>query len=224
MPLLALLAELPPPEADPDAVREAIDDILREPRYREPTEPLLDRILGWFFERLGDLVGSMFGGPGGTVLVFAILAAVIGGIVVLIVRGMRMPSLPSAPARRASTMVELSRTRDEWLAEAASLEAEGRWREGLRCRHRALVADLVAKGWIPERAGRTAREYVGDVRRRAPGAEPAMREATELFERAWYGAADTGAAEAARFAALDEAVRSAEAADRTPATTAGGAS
>ncbi len=113
-------------------------------------------------------------------------------------------SLPAlADAREPEVMVELTRSAKEWRADAERLEAEGRWAEGLRCRHRALVADLVRRGAIPEQAGRTAGEYVRDVARSLPDATPALAAATELFEAAWYGGATTGAAEAARFAELD---------------------
>ena len=100
-------------------------------------------------------------------------------------------------------MVELTRRPDEWRAEAARLEAEGRWAEGLRCRYRALVAELVARGAIAELPGRTAGEYVRDVSASLPQAAPSFAAATELFEAVWYGGAETGAAEAARFAELE---------------------
>jgi hypothetical protein len=69
-----------------------------------------------------------------------------------------------------------------------------------------VIAELVGQGAIPDQAGRTAGEYVRDVARSRPEAAPALAAATELFEAAWYGGADTGPAEAARFAELDAQV------------------
>jgi hypothetical protein len=127
-------------------------------------------------------------------------------VVYLIMRFGRVARVPRAQGRPSEVMVELTRTPSEWRAEAASLEAAGRWKEGLRCRHRALVAELVRLGAIPDQAGRTAGEYVRDVARSRPGAAAAMAAATELFDAVWYGDAPTGPTEAARFEALDAQV------------------
>src|SRR3546814_15185458 len=84
---------------------------------------------------------------------------------------------------------------------ADELEAAGRWKEALRCRHRALVADLVRRGVIPDQAGRTAREYAADVALGLPHAAAPMTDATDLFEAAWSGDVPTGAEESAGFRA-----------------------
>jgi hypothetical protein len=196
----------PPDARDPAQVREAAERILAEARYDRPPEPIVDRVLGWFGDRIGDALGSLVAGGGGAVVAWVVVLGAVVGVVYLIARHGRVGSLPVLRAERPATMVELSRTARQWREEAAVLEAAGRWREGLRCRHRALVADLVRAGAIPEQAGRTAREYLRDVERtRSPAAEP-MRVATDLFEGAWYGGAETGAPESARFAALDDEI------------------
>ncbi len=64
---------------------------------------------------------------------------------------------------------------------------------------------------MEEVAGRTAGEYVAQVDAAAPEAVPAFREATGIFERAWYGdstahpvdAGDLAASRAAAAAVLD---------------------
>jgi hypothetical protein len=197
---------LPPSQHDPDAVRDAAGQILAEPRYERPPEPLVDRVLGWIGDRVGQALSELVAGGGGSVVAWVILLGALGGVIYLVVRHGRVGPLgvpaPSAP----EVMVELTRTARQWRAEAQSLEAAGRWREGLRCRHRALVADLVDQGAIPEQAGRTAGEYVRDVAADRPDGATAMAAATELFEAAWYGGATTGAAEAARFTDLSEQV------------------
>jgi len=196
----------PPSTRDPDAVRQAAEQILADPRYDRPPEPFVDRVLGWFGDRISDALGSLVAGGGGAVVAWVILLAGVGGIVYLVIRHGRIGSLPVARTARPRPMVELTRTARQWRDEAAALEADGRWREGLRCRHRALVADLVRAGDIPEQPGRTAGEYVRDVARARPAAAGEMAAATELFEAAWYGGAATGAAEAARFAELEAQV------------------
>jgi hypothetical protein len=199
--------QLPPPVHDPEAVRDLADRILAESRYDRPPKSIPDRILDWFGEQLGKILGSFAGSGFGTIVAWAVVVGAVSLVVYLIVRYGRVGPLPRPLGQpSADVMVELTRTPTEWRADAAALEAEGRWKEGLRCRYRALVAELVRRGAIPEQAGRTAGEYVRDVAVSLPDAAPAMAAATELFEAVWYGDAATGAAEAERFATLDAQV------------------
>jgi hypothetical protein len=72
----------------------------------------------------------------------------------------------------------------------------------VRCRYRALVAELAARGLVDEVPGRTAGEYRGEVRRNLPDAAGDFAGATELFELAWYGRGDTDAQQASRLREL----------------------
>jgi hypothetical protein len=197
---------IPPSAHDPGAVRELADRILAEARYDRPPESIPDQIMSWLGDQLAKAFGALVSGGGGTVLAWLILLAALGGVVYLLVRYGRV-SIPSLTTDdEPEAMVELSRSAREWRADADRLEAAGRWAEGLRCRHRALVADLVRRGAIPEQAGRTAGEYVRDVARSLPEATPSLAAATDLFEAAWYGGADTGPDESLRFVELDARV------------------
>ncbi len=197
---------LPPSEQDPTAVRELADQILAQARYDRPPESLPDRVLGWIADQIARAFGHLVGGGGGTVVAWIIVGVALGGVLYLLVRHGRVVLPRVETAGEPPVMVELTRSATEWRAEAERLEAAGRWAEGLRCRHRALVADLVRRGAIPEQAGRTAGEYVRDVATTLPDATGPLAAATELFEAAWYGGATTGAAEAARFAELEARV------------------
>lgn len=197
---------LPPSDHEPERVRELADEILAHPRYDETEPSLPDRILEWIAERLAELVEALVGGGGGAAIAWIILLGFAAAVVFLLVRYGRITLPALAAGREADVMVELTRTAGEWRAEADRLEADGRWREALRCRYRALVADLVRRGTIPEQAGRTAGEYAGDVAAREPDAAPAFAAATELFEAVWYGGAEAGPADAARFRDLDARV------------------
>jgi len=197
---------LPPPVHDPDAVREAADSILAHPRYDEPAKPLVDRLWEWVGDRIASVLGSFVGSGAGTAVAWAIVVAAIALVVYFVVRYGRVTGIAAVRSAAPSAMVELSRRPAEWRAEAEALEAQGRWREGLRCRHRALVGSLVLAGAIRDQAGRTAGEYVRDVARSRPDVAGPMAAATELFEAAWYGGAATGADEARRFADLDRVV------------------
>ena len=197
---------LPPSEHDPASVRDLADQILAEARYDEPArvDPRADH--GVARRAAHQPLGSLVGGGGGTVVAWAILLGAVGAVSTCSCATAASPSPPCAADPEPEVMVELTRTAREWRAEADALEAQGRWAEGLRCRHRALVADLVRRGVIPEQAGRTAGEYARDVAARQPDAAPSFAAATELFEAVWYGGAATGPAEAERFRALDARV------------------
>jgi len=196
---------LPPSEHDPGSIRDLADQILSQARYDEPAQSIPDRIFGWVGEQLTKLLDGLVGSGGGTFVAWAILLGALGAMIYLLARAGRITMLPSA-GPEPEVMVELTRTAREWREEADALEGQGRWADGLRCRYRALVADLVRRGTIPDQAGRTAGEYVRDVAARQPDAAPAFAAATELFEAVWYGGAVTGASEAERFRALDAQV------------------
>ena len=197
---------LPPSEHDPGSVREQADQILSQPRYDEPAQSIPERIMEWVGEQLTNLIGSLVGGGGGAVVAWTILLGAAGAVIYLLVRYGRItvPALAADP--EPEVMVELTRSAREWRQEADALEGEGRWAEGLRCRYRALVADLVRRGVIPEQAGRTTGEYARDVAARQPEVAPSFAAATELFEAVWYGGVVTGPAEAERFRQLDARV------------------
>jgi Domain of unknown function (DUF4129) len=98
------------------------------------------------------------------------------------------------------------RSAAEWRAEAEAQERAGAWREAVRSRYRALVADLAARGLVEEVPGRTAGEYRREVGEALPAVATDFAGATELFEVAWYGRSDTGAQEASQLRDLSDRV------------------
>jgi hypothetical protein len=150
------------------------------------------------------MLASLFRGDRGTVLAWAILGGLLATAIVLSIRFARtMTPDPGIPVRTASIP---RRTAREWRAEADAHERAGEWRDALRARYRALVADLAARGLVDEVPGRTAGEYRTEVTDSAPRAAPEFGGATELFERAWYGNRPTGAAESEQFRDLEARV------------------
>jgi hypothetical protein len=185
-------------------VREAADRILARPEFDADQRSLLERArdaVGRWFE---DLLGELTGGGGGQLVGWAVVIVLTTAAVVFAVRFTRT-------ARRDPGVVEgrpavRPRTAAEWRAEAADHEAAGRWRPALRCRYRALVADLAARGLVEEVPGRTTGEYRRQVDTAVPDVASAFDGATSLFEGAWYGGRDTGADDAARFRELEARV------------------
>ncbi|HZD70608.1 MAG TPA: DUF4129 domain-containing protein [Actinomycetes bacterium] len=187
----------PVPTRDPEQVHRTAREVLSRPEFREAGRSLLSRVWTWLLAHVGELVAALIGTSAGSIvglLLTLLILAAVAALAVRFARGMtRDPELaaaiPGAPGRSA----------EDWRVEAEAHERAGRWRQALRCRYRALLADLAGRGLVEEVPGRTAGEYRGEVRRNAPAAAEAFSGATELFERAWYGRAPTGAADANRF-------------------------
>lgn len=211
-------AEPPPLEHDPQDVRQLADEILERDEFQPPQRSILQRIGDWLQDLLGGDSGDGGGsgssaeaggaGAGGssvfTVVLFVLAVVAVGYVVLVLLRH---------PRRRRvigdddlAVELEAHRTARQWAADAQRFEAEGRWKDGLRCRFRALVEELVDERVVPELAGRTSGELRLDVRAAVPAAADRFDEAATLFERAWYGDLPTGPEEAGRFAASAEAV------------------
>jgi hypothetical protein len=197
--LTGLLAALPAPEHTPERVRDAIDEVLSRPEFAGSQPSPLQRAWSAVLSRIGEVLFGM-GTPGGTVLGVVVLVGILAVIGVLIARFAR--TMTADPELGAAVALTPARTAAQWQAEAAEREAAGDWRGGLRCRYRALVATLAARGLVEEVPGTTTGEYRGQVARNVPAATTAFAGATELFELAWYGNRPTGAGEADRFATL----------------------
>ncbi len=207
--VLVAVASLPPLEHDPARVRATADEILASGRYDPPSRSVAERISDWLGDRLADLLGALGGAGGnlvGVVLAWALLGVAVAVVAFVVTRRVHLGPVARVASSDAPVMVEVTRTPSQWKALAVDHESVGRWAEGLRCRHRALVAELVGAGVIAERAGRTAGEHVRDVSAARPAVAPAFAAATEAFEAVWYGGASADAASARRFAQLDAQV------------------
>jgi hypothetical protein len=179
--------------SDPEAVRAAAREILSQPEYTahemtwwrqlmyyaaHPWEAVSDGI-DWL---LGHLAGT---GPG-AVVAWIFVVAFLGGLVFLIVTLTRSTTRDNAiPVGLAPSTRD--RTPAEFLEEAERMEAEGRWRQAIRMRYAALLAELGLAGFIRLRPGRTTGEYLMEVRSNLPAAAESFGSATQVFERAWYG-------------------------------------
>ena len=197
-----LLAELPVPRTGARQADEAADRILARREFGGG-ETWLTRARDWVFERIGDLFEQILGAGGGglaAVVVAVVLAALAVVVAVRSTRDLRQGRRPDevAPAGLRPAV--------DWRADAAANEAAGDWRAALRCRYRALVADLAARGLVDEVPGRTAGEYRREVGASVPAAAGDFDGATALFEAAWYGNRPTGPDEAQRFRAHERRV------------------
>lgn len=207
---LASPETLPPPATDAEEIRRGAEEILRRPEFQPPPRSLYQRALDEIGELLGKAIDALVGGGAGGVVAWVLLVAAVGAIAYLVVRGVqagRGRRAPDQPSAVVDVDDEVGRPPTAWDAEATRLEGEGRWREALRCRYRSLVATLARSGIVDEVPGRTAGEYrtiVGGVR---PQVERPFGDATDLFERAWYGEEATGPDEVSTFRGHAERVR-----------------
>jgi len=185
------------------AIRQAARSILSQAQFRQPPESPIDRLRHWLGQQvsraLTDTLSGHLGVIGGIVLV-AVVAALAWAVARALRETRRDPSVPGfvvATSRRAAA---------DWLADATRCEAAGNWREALRYRYRALIAELSRRGLVDEVPGRTSGEYRREVARSLPRVADAFGDATDLFELVVYGDAPAGPDASARARSLSDRV------------------
>jgi hypothetical protein len=195
----AVAADLPVPRDSPERIGEITREVLSRPEF-VGRQSLLDKAFEWVVRQISRaieaIVSAAYGGGVWSVVVTVCFLVVVAGVGVVIWRVLRGVTADSAQATGAQ---ERRRPATDWRAEAEAHERAGEWRQALRCRYRALIADLAARGLVDEVPGTTAGEYRGQLGRNAPAAAGDFGGATDLFELAWYGDVPTGEAESARF-------------------------
>ncbi len=113
---------------------------------------------------------------------------------------------PDDDALVGTVIIDRSREPRGWREDAERHRAEGRYREALRCRYRALVGDLARRGLLDEIPGRTTGEERRQLRVSSPSAVPFFRDAADIFDGAWYGNEFVDASDDDRFRQLDRDV------------------
>jgi len=203
----ALADGLPSPEVPPEQVRQDAKDILARPEYQEPPKTWADEVKEWLGERLADVFRNVAGGTGGPIM-WVVLALLVGGLLYLLfrIRGSFRLGERREDDPLFVTELEAARSPVEWLTEAERLEANGQWKQALRCRYRALIGLLISEGVVRDIPGRTSGEFRAETRRRAPLVAASFASASELFDDAWYGDKQTGQVESARFRELADDV------------------
>ena len=206
--LLASPETLPPPAHDAEEIRRGAEEILRRPEFQPPPRSLYQQALDKLGEILGDVIGAVVSGTSGSFLAWGLLLAIVAALTYLVVRGVQSGRARRAPGPASLVDVEsdVGLPSTHWDREAERHEHDGRWREALRCRYRALIAGLAGAGVVDEIPGRTAGEYRALVRGTRPQVDEPFSGATDLFERAWYGDEPTGPSESQDFRRLAERV------------------
>jgi hypothetical protein len=182
---------LPPPVVEAEAARDVVRSVLARPEYAGLEPSWWDRIVAAVRRAVGTLLGDLGTGAAGSVIGWLVVAALALGVGWLVYRWVR--SLRRDAVAGLATEADVGRSPAEWITDAEGHEAQGRFRDAVRCRYRALVADLAEGGRLEEIPGRTAGEYLTALRAEDPAAAEPFAAATSIFERAWYGSEEVGA-------------------------------
>ncbi len=183
-----------------DAARQRASEILARPEYQPPEKSWLQQALGWVNETARSFLNSLLAGGAASVISWVVLGGLVVVVGVLVARVTR--TVQRVPVHTVESAVAQRRSPVDWERDAVQFEAAGEWKDGLRCRYRALVATLIDRDMLRDVPGRTAGEFRVELAAHAPeSAAEAFSGASELFERAWYGDVPTGPAESELFRA-----------------------
>ncbi len=189
-----------------EAARDAAREELSRPEYDAAQPPLLLRLAGRAVREVLELLDGAAGAVPGGYAGLLILAALIAGLVAVVLTRLR----PGASDRRRAPLfdgaVALTAAQHRALAETAA--AEGRWADAVRERLRAVVRDLEARGVLDPRPGRTAGEVARDAGAVVPAVADDLRHAAVVFDEVWYGGRTADASSYAVLVAVDQRVGS----------------
>jgi len=178
---------------------------------------ILNSLDGWIDRWLRTSPSGNAGAPArlaARLLLYALLAAVIGSIALFFVRARRRRTPPAAPIRAeavsgapdvadenigAETLPE-----DGWIQVARGLLERGEFRLAMRAFHFAALAHLARRNLIVIAKFKSNRDYEIELRRRAhtlPDLLMFFQQTVSTFERFWYGMHEAGPEAVHQFAA-----------------------
>lgn len=175
---------------DADELRRQADEIVRRPEFRQESPSIVERVLDWLFEQLGDLIGPVADSGGGYLIGYLVLILALAAIAFLLWRVLpRGRLLPQRDSFTVITDTVVRRSRAEWLAEAERAEVGGEWDEAVHARYHAIATGLADGDQLPSDPSTTSGE-----RRSAftnpphePGRVATFGEATETYEHVRFG-------------------------------------
>jgi hypothetical protein len=195
-------------DRSPGQVRDRARELLSRDEFKDQTT-VLQRVLDWIGDHFPSLPSASSAGSGGSGLVGDIvLLAVAATLVYALIRVARAIRRHPRKARPDEPVLDIEERRSarSWRREAEELEAAARWPEAMLARYRELVTDLIDDHLLADVPGRTSGEYRIEYAEIRPVRADEFTEATDLFERAWYGAEPTGLEENRRFRELSAQV------------------
>ncbi len=214
------VAATPVDAAHDEAAREAAREILArdifhdvDTRRSEGLSELIERLLAWLLEQEAPDAGAGDGIeapsiplPGPTFFIVVGVAFAIAVAVFLVLTRRRDEQLATRSVARTAEAVPDPRDRppEEWLAEAGSLAAQGRYGEALRALYLATLVALDRRAWIRFESSLTNWQYL----RQMPAGEARedFRVLTRTFDVKVYGGEAASADDYARGRTLAERI------------------
>ena len=198
----------PVPGRSSASLRTTVSGILAQPQFH-PGPSLLQRLANWLHAHLhlpSVHLPSIYGSAWESYVVLAVLfAGVVAALVTATRRGLfQRLRHPVASPGVVVTDEGVVLSPAAWRERADRLAAEGRFREALRCRYCALIAELARRGLLDEVPGRTSGDYERLVRSLLPEVAQQFASVTARFESCWYGHEPSSADEQGLF---DQAAR-----------------
>lgn len=193
-----------PVELDRDEARELAERELADPRY-DSEPPLLQRIIEWLDDVLGELLGAAGGALSGAAgLAVLALVVLLAALIVFFRIG--------PPSRRGVRREDVfgpdeRRTAASHRSAADAAAAESRWADAVVERYRAVVATLEERSILDPRPGRTAHEAAAEAGALLPEAAERLAAGADTFDAVHYGGHAAAAADDRRLRELDDAVR-----------------
>jgi hypothetical protein len=188
----------------------------------------LRAVVEWIVELVRKSVDSIAGAEGSpagwtsSLLLYGLLAAVLSGLAVFVLRVWRRRHLP-AVAVQAEAIHRLPDVRDEnvaadqlpedgWMKLAREFVERGELRLAMRAFYLASLAHLAHRNLISIARSKSNRDYENELRRRGhsiPELLPVFGQNLSLFERIWYGMHEVNEELVRRFAGNVEKIRAA---------------
>ncbi|MEV7005725.1 DUF4129 domain-containing protein [Streptosporangium sp. NPDC051022] len=184
--LTALAAPLAavPIDIDRDrAAREAAQELLK-PEYAG--ESLIDRVMRWVNQFIGDLLDQESIGAVGSVAARIVLLAIVVAAVFALAMVARRTTRDGV-ARREGVFGEGRRTAAEHRDAAERLAAQELWAEAIRERLRAVARDLEDRVIVDSTPGRTAGELAAEAGLALPDHAAELAAAARVFDDVTYG-------------------------------------
>lgn len=183
---------------------------LARPEYTHQDETLVQRVISWILERIGDILHRVGGTP--PLAWFGIAGLLVLTVLVTIAIRRRTGSLGREPSA-ASLFTDDVRSARAYRDDAERFAAAGAWAEAVRARLRAVVRDLEERDLVDARPGRTADEIADDAGAALPSVAGGLRDGARTFDDVWYGGRPADAASYRRLVDLDAAVAAARPGD-----------
>jgi hypothetical protein len=184
------------------AIHDTVDAIARQPAYAVPLRrSLLGRVVGWLFERFGELVELFRGSRDLRIAAIVAAALILFAIVGRIVVARQIDTV----RRRGGFGAELGKgeRRDYWNL-ARELAAKGDHVAASHALYAAVIDSLARSGAITFHSSKTSGDYARELFRRGAANASEFRAFARSFDRVVYGTATVGADDYARLSDMAE--------------------